>query len=125
MNPVAFDLRSLHWPDSLPWQRRPPLASAAPPKSAPVRPSCRLLLEGGGAREGPCDILALSSEGVTISLQEGRVIRRGQHGQLLIGPAGGSHYTLPVAVRMVKPSMNAAVVELTFSTSERWTYIPA
>jgi hypothetical protein len=90
-----------------------------------VRPACRLLLEGDGAHEGSCEILALSSEGVTIVWKEGRVVRRGQHGQLRIGPAEGSHYTLPVAVRRVESSSKAAIVELAFPPAERWTYTPA
>jgi hypothetical protein len=79
-------------------------------------------LEGRDAHEDSCDILELSAEGVTIALRDGRVARPGQLGQLLIGPAEGAHYTLPVAVRWVKSSRTASILELAFPASERWTY---
>jgi len=91
-------------------------------KSAPVTPACRLRLEGRDAHEDSCDILELSAEGVTIALRDGLVARPGQLGQLLIGPAEGAHYTLPVAVRWVKSSRTASILELAFPASERWTY---
>jgi hypothetical protein len=122
VNRAALDLRSLHWPASLPWKRRPPRASAVVPKALPVLPSCRLRLNGGQAHEGACDILELSSDGVTIVLPERHAARRGQQGQLLIGPAEGSHYTVPVAVRWVKPSPTATVLGLAFPETEHWFY---
>ena len=87
-----------------------------------ITPACRLRLEGRGAREGACEILELSAEGVTIALKAGWAARPGQHGSLLIGPAGGGHYILPVAVRWVKPSPTTSVVGLALPASERWIY---
>jgi len=90
---------------------------------ASVTPTCRLRLDGREAQEGVCDILELSSEGVTIAIRHARAGRRGQQGQLLIGPAGGDHYALPVAVRWVKPATTTTtVLGLSFPTAERWTY---
>ncbi len=85
-------------------------------------PVCRLRLEGQDARGGTCDILDMSAEGVTIAIPNGRVARRGQQGQLLIGPAEGDHYALPVAVCWVKTSPSTAIVGLAFPKTERWTY---
>lgn len=103
-------------------------ASAGSPiasESAAVRPACRLRLEGRHAHDGACDILELSAEGVTIALNPGQAASPGQQGQLLIGPAEGGHYTVPVAVRWVRPSPTAAVVGLAFPATERWTYSQA
>jgi hypothetical protein len=88
----------------------------------PVAPTCRLRLEGREAQEGACDLLELSAEGVTVAIREGRAPRQGDHGHLLIGPAEGSHYVLPVAVRWVKPSTTASILGLVFPEAERWTY---
>lgn len=104
---------------------RPVTACASSPsarEAAAFRPTCRLRLEGRNAQEGACDILELSAEGVTIALHPDRAARSGQQGQLLIGPADGAHYTLPVAVRWVKASPTASVVGLAFPATERWTY---
>jgi hypothetical protein len=79
-------------------------------------------LDGWKAHEGACDILELSATGVTIAIPEGRRSRRGQQGQLLIGPADGDHYVLPVFVSRVKHSPSAAIVELVFPENERWAY---
>lgn len=87
-----------------------------------VTPGCRLWLDGWDAREGACDILELSPEGVTIALPDGRRSRWGQRGQLLIGQVGGDHYALPVSVRGVKPSPSAWIVELAFADDEPWAY---
>ena len=90
---------------------------------ASVTPTCRLRLDGREVQEGVCDILELSSEGVTIAMRQARAGRRGQQGALLIGPAGGDHYALPVAVRWVKPATTTTtVLGLSFPTTERWTY---
>ena len=91
-------------------------------EAAPVRPTCRLRLEGRDGQEGACDILELSAEGVTIAIPAGAAVRQGQSGQLLIGPAEGGHYALPVAVRWVKLSTSAAILGLAFPAAERWTY---
>ncbi|MFN7677219.1 MAG: hypothetical protein ACK5QW_01320 [Cyanobacteriota bacterium] len=88
----------------------------------PVTPGCRLWLEGWEAQGGPCDILELSPHGVTIAIPEDRRPRGGQHGQLLIGPADGGHYALPVTVRRVKRSPSASIMELVFLDNERWAY---
>ena len=88
-----------------------------------ISPTCRLRLDGREVQEGVCDILELSSEGVTIAMRQARAGRRGQQGALLIGPAGGDHYALPVAVRWVKPATTTTtVLGLSFPTTERWTY---
>jgi hypothetical protein len=79
-------------------------------------------LEGRDGQEGACDILELSAEGVTIAIPAGAAVRQGQSGQLLIGPAEGGHYALPVAVRWVKLSTSAAILGLAFPAAERWTY---
>ena len=89
---------------------------------ASVIPSCRLRLQGREAREGACDILELSAEGVTIALRDGRAARRGQQGQLVIGPVEGDHYVLPVAVRWVKSSSTTWMLGLALPATERWTY---
>ncbi|MEB3333520.1 MAG: hypothetical protein VKP70_00895 [Cyanobacteriota bacterium] len=94
----------------------------SPGGSLPVNPLCRLRLQGRDAREGACEILELSAEGVTIAIGDGRAARRGQQGQLLIGPAEGDHYVLPVAVRWVRSSSTTSMVGLAFPASERWTY---
>ncbi|MFN9623325.1 MAG: hypothetical protein ACK587_10915 [Cyanobacteriota bacterium] len=91
-----------------------------PPR--PVTPGCRLWLEGWEARDGACDIVELSPEGVTIAIPDGRRSRWGQRGQLLIGQVGGDHYVLPVAVRGVKHCPSASIVELAFPDNERWAY---
>ncbi|MEB3318185.1 MAG: hypothetical protein VKO39_08625 [Cyanobacteriota bacterium] len=123
VNLAALDPRSPNRPLSgsipAPASRRP---WSARRESAPLTPACRLRLEGRDANGDCCDILELSAEGVTIALREGRFARPGQQGQLLIGPAEGAHYTLPVAVRRVKDSPSAIILELAFPTSERWTY---
>jgi hypothetical protein len=89
--------------------------------AAAVTPACRLRLEGGETLESACDILQLSPGGVTIAINDGRVARRGQNGHLLIGPAEGDHYTLPVAVRRVKPFWSASFLELGFPPTEPWS----
>lgn len=102
----------------------PPLPGGDDRLGVSVIPSCRLRLQGREAREGACDILELSAEGVTIALRDGRAARRGQQGQLVIGPAEGDHYVLPVAVRWVRSTSSAWMVGLAFPAAERWTYHP-
>ena len=91
-------------------------------EAPPVTPTCRLRLEGRDGQEGTCEILELSVEGVTIAIPAGGAARRGQHGQLLIGPAEGGHYALPVAVSWVKASITSSILGLVFPAAERWTY---
>jgi hypothetical protein len=79
-------------------------------------------LEGQDGQEGACDILELSADGVTIAIPAGGALRQGQHGQLLIGPAEGGHYALPVAVRWVEFSTTRSILGLVFIAAERWTY---
>jgi hypothetical protein len=124
VNRAAFPLRALNWPVFFPRERHGLPSSVVAPNPNAVMPSCRLRLDGRNAQENACDILAMSAEGVTIVLNESRSARRGQLGHLLIGSAEGSHYTLPVAVRGVKPFPHAAIVELTFPPAERWRYTP-
>ena len=104
------------------WGRRASGKSSKDPSGRTVNPGCRLWLEGWDARQGACDILDLSPEGVTIAIPQGCGSRRGQRGQLLIGPVGGDHYALPVAVRCVKHSRTASIVELAFPDNEPWSY---
>jgi hypothetical protein len=101
------------WPSPPARDRRPGMA---------VLPHCRLRLEGREGPEGDCDILELSPEGVTIAVPEGCVAWRGQEGQLLIGPAEGDHYAVPVAVRWVRATARSAIVGLAIPEVERWTY---
>lgn len=91
-------------------------------QSAPVTPTCRLRLEGRDAQEGACEILEISAEGVTIAIPDRGAARQGQQGQLLIGPAEGGHYALPVAVRWVKPAHKTFILGLAFPAAEHWRY---
>jgi len=108
-----------------------PLESAVPhgadraspgEEAAAVSPGCRLWLEGWDGQDGACDILELSPHGVTISLSHGPRSPWGERGELLIGPPGGDHYALSVAVRRVKHSSDASILELVFPENERWSY---
>ncbi len=92
--------------------------------AAAVSPGCRLWLEGWDGQDGACDILELSPHGVTISLSHGPRAPWGDRGELLIGPPGGDHYALPVAVRRVKHSADASILELVFPVNERWSFHP-
>ncbi len=98
----------------------------APPTKAEdavaVTPGCRLWLEGWDGQDGACDILELSPHGVTIALAHRPRSPWGDRGELLIGPPGGDHYVLPVAVRRVKHSPDASILELVFPKNERWSY---
>ena len=114
-------------PPNPPPPRRPTGAWPRAPRqgtldAAPVTPTCRLRLEGQDGQEGACDILELSAEGVTIAIPAGGAPRQGQQGQLLIGPAEGGYYALPVAVRWVKLSTTTSILGLEFPAAERWTY---
>ena len=92
------------------------------PRQPAVAPPCRLRLEGGEDQEARCEILELSAEGVTIAISDSKPAHQGQHGQLLIGPAQGDHYALPVAVRWVQPATNISILGLLFHTTEHWAY---
>ena len=92
------------------------------PEAVPFSPPCRLRLEGGEDQDATCEILELSAEGVSIVIPGGRSVRKGQHGRLLIGPAEGAHYELPVDVSWVKPASSIAVLGLSLPTPPNWRY---
>ncbi|MEB3260285.1 MAG: hypothetical protein VKP63_06650 [Cyanobacteriota bacterium] len=101
-------------------RREAPLTAAE--NAAAVSPGCRLWLEGWDGQDGACDILELSPHGVTIALAHGPRSPWGDRGELQIGPPGGDHYALPVAVRRVRHSPDASILELVFPKEERWSY---
>ncbi|MBM5816200.1 MAG: hypothetical protein FJ083_06315 [Cyanobacteria bacterium K_Offshore_surface_m2_239] len=140
MNLPSLDLRSWGWPVSGGIPAAGSASKASPPLGFPwghaprrddsgeevvaVSPGCRLSLEGWDGQDGACDILELSALGVTISLSHGPRSPWGERGELLIGPPGGDHYALPVAVRRVRHSPDASILELVFPENERWAYHP-
>lgn len=97
-------------------------ASSSRRESVAFSPPCRLRLEGDGAPEENCEILELSSDGVSIAMVGHRAVHKGQHGRLVIGPPEGDHYELPVDVSWVDPSTSISVLGLTLQTPPHWRF---
>jgi hypothetical protein len=79
-------------------------------------------MEGWDGQDGACDILELSTHGVTIALAHGPRSPWSERGQLLIGLPGEDHYAVPVAVRRVKHSPEASILELVIQDDAPWSY---